>query len=291
MVGGGRVGAEVEVDPAGLESEVGVALVLVVLDVHRLAAGLLVLCRPLDQQLLLVGAAAHGDGPARHVLRPGDLQAAALLRRERQVVLAVGGEVVLLLAFLGDGDVAEAGVVLGAVEADEDVLPGHGVDVGLEAEHVRHEVGEVGLDADDGLVVGGVEGQRCGGAGRGDEFQGAPPADPLRDFLGYGGDLAGGDAVLVPADVDLRLAAGCGRDPGRAAVGGVGAAGEDEGGGESDRCRGGAAGGEGGHGGAPCVRNGWVVRGPWRGRRGCARAAGRRGRPTAGPAPRRLRRP
>src|SRR4051812_3904236 len=61
---------------------------------------------------------------AGHVLRAGGGPAGVRLRLEGQLVLAVGDEVVLLLAQLGDGDVGGADVVLAAVQAGRAPGPG-----------------------------------------------------------------------------------------------------------------------------------------------------------------------
>src|SRR3954451_24728960 len=69
LVRRGGVRAEGEVDPAGLQGQRGVGVVLVVLHVNRLEARGLVLLVPLEQDLLLVGARADRDLQPRHVRR------------------------------------------------------------------------------------------------------------------------------------------------------------------------------------------------------------------------------
>src|SRR6478735_4847960 len=114
---------EVQIDPTRVESEQEVGLVLVVGDLRRLEARRLVLLVPGEQDLLLVRARAHGDLESGDVRRTIHDDVTAGLGLEGERVDTVRSEVVLLLALLGDGDVRERGVVLPAVDRQEEVLP------------------------------------------------------------------------------------------------------------------------------------------------------------------------
>ncbi|EGJ78820.1 putative ABC transporter substrate-binding protein [Streptomyces sp. Tu6071] len=272
VVGDGRVGAEVGVDLLAAEREVGAVEVRVVLDVELLAL-LLELPLPVEEDALLVGPGADGDGLAReHLVVAGEGPALGLVRLEGEVVLPVGGELVLALALLGVRDVREGGVDLPAVDAEEHVLPRRLADHRLEAEGRRDEAAEVGLGARDGLLVAADEVERRRARGQHTDTDDEFPL--VLDLLGELGAQRVDHgrlerrglrrAVGEPADGDLAL-----RRPGhgRGGLGVVAAGGER--GGERDEGEGGQQGGAAvaaagrGHGGGVLVGEGGGYGGGW----------------------------
>ncbi len=167
-------------------------------------AGRDVLRAPVDQDLLLVGAGADRDHLAGHVLRFPVTSSRRPSSPRTPGVQAVGGEVVLLLALLGDGDVGETTSYLPQSMPTKGSAQDAISSCRLEAEDVGDQVGEVGLEADERLVVGGVEAQRRRGTGRR-----RCPARPLsRISSGTSAAIVstfvGGDAVLVGGEVDVQ---------------------------------------------------------------------------------------
>src|SRR5690606_26980708 len=108
---------------------------------------------------------------------------------------------------------------------EEEVLPRAGLRVDLQAEHVGDEVGDVGLDADEGGVVGGGEDQRRRPRAAEADGELAVLGDPVRHLGGDRVHLLGADAVLLRAQVDLLAAddgGGGGRGGGEVGFGGAG---------------------------------------------------------------------
>ncbi|OEI69795.1 putative ABC transporter substrate-binding protein [Curtobacterium sp. ER1/6] len=189
-VGDGRVRAEVAVDLARVERELHRVAVRVVLDVDAPAV-LLELGLPLEQDLLLVRAGAHGDCLARqHRGVAVERERAVVGHLQRELVLPVRGEVVLLLALLGHGDVREPRVELAAVDADEQVVPRGVLHVRLEPELRGDETAEVGFGAGQGLLVVAGEGER---------------REPGRQGADADGELARGPDVGGQGVVQLRV--------------------------------------------------------------------------------------
>ena len=195
-VGHGRERGDVQVGAAGRQRQDGVGVGGVVLqDRGSLALGLQFLV-PGDQDLLLVGAGAHGDFQAGDIVRALDVVGGALLGLEAHVGGPVAGEVEELHAGCVDADVGEHGLEIAGLGLQRPVLPGRHLDVQFQAQFVRDQLGDVQLDADRGLVVGGVEGQRDG-AGGGGHCQLAVLVDQLGDVRGQGGVFFRADALLV----------------------------------------------------------------------------------------------
>src|SRR3954451_8109883 len=201
LVRRGGVRAEGEVDPAGLQGQRGVGVVLVVLHVNRLEARGLVLLVPLEQDLLLVGARADRDLQPRHVRRLRDLDLRVRRGEETEGVDPVGGEVEQLLTLLGHGDVGDGHVDLAGLGRQRPVLPRRGDQFELQAECVGDQLGEVGVAADHGRVVVGVEAER-GAVGRGGHGKHTVVDETGRQQVDRVLVLRGVDAVLLGAGVD-----------------------------------------------------------------------------------------
>ncbi len=147
--------------PARAQGDEARGLVVEELQVDRLQARRHVLPAPLDEDALLVGAAADADRQPGRVLRLSDMVDPAVGAHEEAVqALPVGREVELLLALLGDADIRDHRVIAPRGETERPVGPGHRDEGELQPKAVGDELGEVGIRADDGFRIGRVGAER-----------------------------------------------------------------------------------------------------------------------------------
>ena len=82
--------------------------------------------------------------------------------------LAIGGEVVLLLALLGHPDIGNDGVIFAGGEAQRPVDPGNRYDFDRQAQNFAHQPAQIRVEADYGGAIGGIGGDRRRTGGDGD---------------------------------------------------------------------------------------------------------------------------
>lgn len=173
MIDRHRVRTEISVDPVRGQRQVVVGGLLVVGDIDGGQPVGDITFVPFDQQLFLVGAAADADPLARQRLPVGVGPVVVLRHLQRDIVEPVGGEVVLLLALLGHGDIGDERVHLTGIDLHEILRPVGSEGFEAQPEDIGDQIGEIDLGADQCPVVGGMEPQRRSGGGRTRDHEGA----------------------------------------------------------------------------------------------------------------------